>query len=113
MNEDAAPPPRRINPATILKDYWHIGIGVGLLILALGETRWQVRELIRDREVDARQTLNIRNNIVNIAQHEIEIEGMQLHMGPRAIQEYGALKSTVAFDHQRLENHLDRHNESR
>lgn len=90
--EPKAKPPTALG---LLKDYWHVGAGLALLILALGETRWQVAELIRDKDVDARQTANIRNNIVEIATHEIEIEGMKLHMGPGAIQEYGALKSTV------------------
>ena len=91
------PQPERRQPAIVswLKDYWHVGAGLIFLVLALGETRWQVAELIRDRDVDARQTANIRNNIVEIAEHDIEIQQMQLHMGPTAIQEYGALKSTV------------------
>lgn len=84
-----------VNFLDVLRDYWKVAAGLIILILALGETRWQVQELIRDREVDKRQTANIRANIVNIATQEIEIEGIKLHMGPGAIQEYGALKSTV------------------
>ncbi len=112
MSEETSTP-KRLTPLTILKDYWHVGLGVGLLILALGETRWQVRELIRDRDVDEAQNTFIRKNIVNIAEHEIEILGMKLHMGPGAIQEYGALKSTVASNYRRLERHLDQHNQPR
>ena len=65
------------------------------------------------RADDDLQWLNIRANVRRGIEHEGEISSMQEHMGPIAIQQYGALKSTVADDHRRLERHLDRHNEPR
>ena len=98
-----------VNFLDVLRDYWKVAVGLLLLILALGETRWQVQELIRDQEIDKRQTANIRNNIVNIAEHVVEIEGMQLHMGPDAIQAYGALRETVKWHTRQIESHIERH----
>jgi hypothetical protein len=102
---------RRRHPLilTWLKDYWHIGAGLLFIILAVGETRWQVGELIKNEAAEARQWQLIRENIVKIESHEIEIEGMKLHMTPEAIQRWGQIQATVAEDHRDLVQHLRNH----
>lgn len=90
---------------TWINDYWKILAAAAVIVLAVGETRWQVKELIDDRAAESAQWKLIRQNLVKISTHQIEIEGMQAHMGPRAVQEYGALKASVL----RFERHLERH----
>ena len=73
----------------------------------------RVDQLVERRADDDLQWLNIRANTRQGIAHQSKISAMQEHMGPIAIQQYGALKSTVAFDHERLERHLNRHNDPR
>jgi len=105
-----------MNPLTAVqffKQWWFLIAALASMTVAgltFGiDLSLRVDQLTKKQQVDVRQTANIRANIVNIAEHEIEIEGMQLHMGPGAIQEYGALKLTVANNYRRLERHLDNH----
>ena len=109
-----------MNPLTAVqffKQWWFLFAALGSITisgLVFGITlNARVEQLMEKGQVDDLQWLNIRANVRRGIEHEGEISAMQEHMGPIAIQQYGALKSTVAFDHERLERHLNRHNEPR
>ena len=109
-----------MNPLTAVqffKQWWFLiaalaSITVGGLTFGI-TLSLRVDQLVERRADDDLQWLNIRANVRRGIEHEGEITTMQEHMGPIAIQEYGALKAMTADDHRRLERHLDRHNEPR
>ena len=89
--------------------FWPVILAAILVLMAGVETRYQVQQLMSKATVDASQWEFIRQNMVRIGAHQVEIEGMQVHMTPGAIQRWGQIQATVDEDHRLLSEHLRGH----
>jgi len=96
------------SPLRALLRWWPIVLAVLLVVAAGAETRYQVAQLVADRSVNIAQWRLLREQTQILANHQIQIENMQRHMTPQAIQAWGKVQSIVKEDHLLLQRHLQR-----
>lgn len=88
--------------------WWPIITGFIVIIIAGAETRFQVAELVKDKQADIKQWELIRKNLEFNQQQQTMILEMQRHMTPQAIQRWGEVQADVRR-HEREINELQRH----
>lgn len=94
-----------------LLKYWVIISALILILLAGAETRWQVQQLINHEDTDAKQWVILRSQTALLENQNQRISEIEKHVTPEAIQEWGRIKGMVDEDHQRLQHHLENHND--
>jgi hypothetical protein len=88
-------PVTQSDAGNFVSKYWPILAAIVVLILALGETRWQVRQLIRDRSHEEIQDARLDALDHPIVDHEARLEAIENHTKPETIQAWGAVQSDV------------------
>lgn len=72
-------------------------------------TEDKVKEILLDKQVDVAQWKLLRKQTQILTNHQAQIESMQQHMTPEAIQAWGRIQNTVQEDHLSLNRHLRNH----
>ena len=96
---------------------WSPVIGAFLIVFAdavwlqfqVMATEDKIKEILLDKKVDVAQWVLLREQTQVLTSHQAQIESMQQHMTPEAIQAWGVIQNTVQEDHLRLNRHLRNH----
>lgn len=101
-----------------LKDYWPIILGIVAVILAWGETRWQVRDILKDiveiksnRQGEIEQWRRINANEDHANEVDGRLKEVEKYVTPESIQRWGEIQRVVEDNRTDLRDHLRNHGE--